>query len=234
MNFVVVLLLAQGGPPLLTDDAGTPGDGHSELNVSFAVVKFRQATLYEAPLLDYNYGFGDRAQLKVEVPWLLKHEHPDLEESGLGNVLVGFKYRFLDQEQGLVGMAFYPQTEFHTVSHSRRVELVGEGFSLLLPVEFDHDFGPVSVCVETGYLWVEEADDAWIWGVAFGHQAAEGLRFLGEIHGESGRTFDDGEIVWNLGARIKLTELNTLLFSAGRGIHGAPTFISYVGLQFNF
>jgi hypothetical protein len=234
MNIFVVLLLAQGGPPLLTDDPATPGDGRHELNVAFTVVKFRQATLYEAPLLDYNYGIGDRGQLKIEVPWLFKHEHPGTDESGLGNVLVGFKYRFFDQEQGLADLAFYPQTEFRTVPRSRRVGLVGEGFSLLLPIEIEHDFGPISVCVEAGYLWVEEEDDAWIWGVAFGRDVAEGVEFLGEIHGESGRSFDGGEIVWNLGARVKLSELNTLLFSAGRGIHGAPRLIGYLGLQFNF
>lgn len=234
MNLLVVLLLAQGGPPLLTDDASTPGNGHSELNVAFTVVKFRQATLYEAPLLDYNYGFGDRAQLKLEVPWLIKHEHPGPDDSGLGNVLVGFKYRFLDEEEGFIDVAFYPQTEFRTVPHSRRVGLVGDGFSLLLPLEVEREFGPVSVWVEAGYLWVEEEDDAWVWGIAFGHDVAEGLQVLGEIHGESGRSFERGEIVWNLGARVKLSELNTLMFSAGRGMDGAPRFISYVGLQFNF
>lgn len=234
MLVLVALVLVQGGPPLLTDDAATPGEGRHELNVAFTAVKFRRATLYEAPLLDYNYGIGERGQLKVEVPWLFKHEHPGPDESGLGNVLVGFKYRFFDQAQGLADLSFYPQTEFRTVPHSRRVGLVGEGFSLLLPIEIEHDFGPVSVCVEAGYLWVEEEDDAWIWGVAVGRDVVDGIEILGELHGESRRRFDRGETVWNLGARIRLSELNTLLLSAGRGIEGAPRFMSYVGLQFIF
>src|SRR5262245_2280476 len=129
------LLLAQGGPPLLTDDPGTPGDGHSELNIAFTVEKFRHETLYEAPLLDFNYGVGERTQLKIELPWLIRHETPGPDESGLGNVLLGFKYRFLDVDPHSVDLSVYPQFEFHTTAHSRRTDLVGEGFSLLLPLQ---------------------------------------------------------------------------------------------------
>jgi len=231
---MLAALLLQGGPPLLTDDAATPGDGRSELNVAFAVEKLRHETVYGAPLLDFNYGVGERAQLKIELPWLLKHEQPGLDSSGLGNILVGFKYRFLDQAQADVDVSFYPQTEFRTTAHSRRAGLVGEGLSLLLPVQVERDFGLVSVNAEFGYLWVEEEDDAWVWGIAVARDLIEGLEILGEIHGETGRRFDRGEVVWNLGARIKLSELNSILVSAGRGFRGTPQLIGYLGLQFNF
>jgi len=231
---MLATLLLQGGPPLLTDDAATPGDGRAELNIALTVEKFRGETLYEAPLLDFNYGIGERAQLKIELPWLLKHEHPGPEASGLGNILVGFKYRFLDQAQAEVGVSVYPQTEFRTTAHSRRVGLVGEGLSLLLPVQVERDFGLVSVNGELGYLWVEEGDDAWIWGIAVARDLVEGFEILGEIHGDAGRRFDRGEMVWNLGARVKLSELHTILVSAGRGFRGEPRLIGYLGLQFNF
>jgi len=231
---MLAAFLLQGGPPLLTDDAATPGDGRAELNIALTVEKFRGETLYEAPLVDFNYGIGERAQLKIELPWLLQHDHPGPDSSGLGNLLVGFKYRFLDQAQAEVGVSFYPQTEFRTNAHSRRVGLVGEGLSLLLPVQVERDFGPVSVNAELGYLWVEEREDAWIWGIAVSRDLLEGLEILGEIHGETGRSFDRGEFVWNLGARIKLSELNSILLSAGRGFRGAPRLIGYLGLQFNF
>ena len=65
MLFIIVLLsgssdFAQGGPPLLTDDPGTPGDGNWEINIGFTIEKLLQETLYEAPILDINYGLGER------------------------------------------------------------------------------------------------------------------------------------------------------------------------------
>jgi hypothetical protein len=238
MAWILAALLAQGGPPLLTDDPGTPGVGRSELNIAFTVEKFKHETLYEAPLLDFNYGVGERIQLKIELPWLLKHETPGPDASGLGNILLGFKYRFLDQDPSGADVSFYPQAELRTTAHSRQAGLVGEGLTLLLPIQAARDFGPVAINGELGYLLVEEGEDAWVWGVALSHELTEGLELLGEIHGETGTSFGHGELVWNIGARVKLSGLNTLLASVGRGIRGEsrsePTLIGYLGLQFNF
>jgi hypothetical protein len=238
MIAIVLALLAQGGPPLLTDDPGTPGDGRVELNIAITAEKFRHETLYEAPLIDLNYGVGERVQLKVELPWLIEHKTPGSDASGLGNALLGIKYRFLDQEREDVDASVYPQVEFRTNPRSRRVGLVGEGLSLLLPVQAARDFGPIAVNVEFGYQIVEENEDAWTWGLALGREVSEVVELLGEVHGESGSHFDHGELVWNLGARVHLSEACSLLLSAGRGIRGEsrsePQFIAYLGLQLNF
>src|SRR4030095_16981995 len=127
-------LLAQGGPPLVTDDPGTPGHGRTELNVAFGFEKFRDDTITEAPSLDFNYGIEDRMQLKIEIPWLIGRSHPGPDASGLGNLLVGFKVRFLDQDQAGFAASVYPQTEIVMSAHSRRAGLVDERMFLLLPV----------------------------------------------------------------------------------------------------
>lgn len=59
---------SQGGPPLITDDPGTPVNGKWEINFAFTVEKTHAATEYNAPLIDINYGLGDRVQLKYQVP----------------------------------------------------------------------------------------------------------------------------------------------------------------------
>ena len=51
---------AQGGPPLVTDDPGTPGAGKWEVNVAFTMDRTSDSGLYGAPLVDMNYG-GVRA-----------------------------------------------------------------------------------------------------------------------------------------------------------------------------
>jgi hypothetical protein len=238
MVWSLAVLLAQGGPPLLTDDPGTPGDGNVEINVAFTLEKFRHETLYEVPLFDFNFGVGERIQLKIELPWLLKYENAGPDASGLGNVLLGLKYRFLDHDTSEVDVSIYPQAELRTTAHSRRTGLVGEGLSVLLPIQAAREFGPIGINVELGYLLVEEEEDALVWGAALGHDVLEGLELLGEIHGETATGFDHGALVWNIGARIKLSDLNTLLLSAGRGIRGEPreepSLLVYAGLQFNF
>jgi hypothetical protein len=238
MARLLAILLAQGGPPLLTDDPGTPGDGHSELNIAFTAEKFRQEIQWEAPLLDFNYGVGERIQLKVELPWIFRDETPGPSSSGLGNLLLGFKYRFLDKEPSAVDLSFYPQAEFHIDAHSRRLGLREKELSVLFPIQVARDFGPIAVNVELGYLLVEEGVDAWVWGLALGHDLGKEIEVLGEIHGESESGFHRAELLWNLGARIRLSELNSLLISAGRGIRGEswnePSLQTYLGLQFNF
>lgn len=66
-------LRAEGSPPLITDDPGTPGDGHWEINIGVSTEKRPGARASELPLLDLNYGVGDRLQLKYEVPYLNVH-----------------------------------------------------------------------------------------------------------------------------------------------------------------
>jgi hypothetical protein len=235
---ILATLLAQGGPPLITDDPATPGHGRTELNVAFTVEKLRDFTLYKAPLLDFNHGVDDRTQLKVELPWVIGRSHPGPDASGLGNLLLGFKVRFVDQDQAGFAASVYPQTDIVTSARSRRAGLVDEHSSLLLPIEVSRHFGSFAVTGEVGYRFVEEDDDEWIWGIAVGVHATEDLEIVGEIHGETSAGFHQGELIWDIGLRIKLSDLNTILVSAGRGIRGAPQsepdLIGYLGLQFNF
>src|SRR5438105_2551565 len=74
---------AQGGPPLITDDPGTPGSGHWEINLALTTEQTRRERLFALPLVDINYGLGERIQLKCETPWLLRQGSGTL--SGLGS-----------------------------------------------------------------------------------------------------------------------------------------------------
>ena len=78
-------VFAQGGPPLITDDPGTPGDGNWEINLAFTAEKRKTERLYESPILHINYGLGERIQLKYEVPWLILDESGKHTKTGLGN-----------------------------------------------------------------------------------------------------------------------------------------------------
>ena len=65
-------LFAQGGPPLITDDPGTPENGHWENNFALTLDNTPASQSYETPIADINYGLGGHEQLKIELPWLVE------------------------------------------------------------------------------------------------------------------------------------------------------------------
>src|SRR5579871_3950080 len=89
---------AQGGPPLLTDDPGTPGNENFEINVGFAAERHPTERIYNAPLFDINYGLGSRIQLKYETPLVIYGTDGAPTKSGWGNSLAGLKWRFFQNE----------------------------------------------------------------------------------------------------------------------------------------
>lgn len=231
-------VLAQGGPPLITDDPGTPGEGNWEINIAFTAEKRRTERSYEIPILDINYGLGDRVQLKYEVPWLVLDERGEHTKDGIGNSVFGLKWRFLDQDTDGIDMSVYPQLEFDNYHSSIDRGLVEKGMEFVLPIQLQKSWGTISLNPELGYVFREYDGNEWIYGLAMGYQASSNLELLAEISGVTGQDFKDDELVFNIGARWKLSETNTLLISAGRSFRdsasGEPEFLLYTGIQFNF
>src|SRR5262245_52176863 len=90
--------LAQGGPPLLTNAPGAPGDGRWEINLAVTAEKAEGRNSYQVPDVDVNYGVGERLQLTAEMPWLLVDTEGSELRAGLDRASTGFKWRFLDEE----------------------------------------------------------------------------------------------------------------------------------------
>ena len=231
--------LAQGGPPMLTDDPGTPGDKHWEINTAWIMTQTRSGDRSMAlPLLDINYGVGAHLQLKYEVPWLVTHATGEKTKSGLGDSEIGVKWRFLDEENNHVDVSTYPQFSFNNLTSSRRRGLVEEGSSFLLPFEFHGKAGGLEWNAEIGREFQTREADEWLYGFAVGRELNERFEFAVEIHGEGKFATNDDQLIVNVGGRWKLSENRTLLFSAGRSLnrlHGAEfNFVGYLGLQFTY
>ena len=238
LAFQTTLLFSQGGPPLITDDPGTPGDGVWEINLAFAVERFPDEKLYEAPLLDINYGVGERIQLKFQVPWVFLDSDEGGSKNGLGNSQVGVKWRFFDQETEFIDMSVYPQFSFNNPTSSADRGTVEEGTDLFLPIELERDFGWFSLNPEIGFLFKEEGGDEWAYGLALGYEAFEELELIGEVRGEADDGLNKHRVVFNLGLRWEFSKHVGFLLSGGRGFRGSladePELLSYVGLQFLF
>jgi hypothetical protein len=233
-------LFAQGGPPLLTDDPGTPGNRNWEINIASTQFFSPGENEIETPLLDINYGVGDRIQLKYEIPYLLDQDEGEPYRSGLGNSLLGVKWRFYQQsdEKGWK-ISTYPQVELNNPDHSAPRGLVDRGPRFLLPVEITKVFGPIEVNFEGGYWWTQkdEGGNERILGLAVGHQFTKRFEGLSEIYDDVVLGGTARSTTFDLGGRYEFREGLLLLFMAGRRIigsgpvNGQPSLIGYFGLQ---
>ncbi|MBI4604499.1 MAG: hypothetical protein HY721_21260 [Planctomycetes bacterium] len=221
----------------MTDDPGTPGDGNWEVNLAIAAEKRDSERTIEAPLLDVNYGVGERIQLKFELPWFFLREEGEESKNGLGNSQIGAKWRFLDQEAHWLDVSVYPQVEFNNPTSSARRGLVEEGIAWVLPFQMEKSFGHLSVNPELGYVFLE-AEDEWLYGLAVGFSPLDGLELLAEVHGSAERDFEDDELLVQAGCRWSAHPNLTLLGAVGRGIRhseeGGLELVAYVGVQLLF
>ncbi len=226
---------AQGGPPLLTDDPGTPGDGNWEINTAFVTTRTAGAWLLETPLVDLNYGLGPRVQLKYEIPLLVVAGPDAAARVGVGPSLAGVKIRFVDGGEHGVAVSAYPQLGIDTVTKSLRRGLVDTRTSFFLPFQATTTLGPVELDAELGYTWVSGQRGEWTHGLAVGHPISPSVELVAELFGTAGRDFRGEQLVVQAGGRVRLSEVAGLLVAVGRGIAGAagerPDLLSYVGLQ---
>lgn len=246
LSFVLPILLfagsawAAGGPPMITDDPGTPGDGHWEINLATQTNHTAGTTTFQLPLVDANYGVGDRAQLKFELPWLVQDEPGGESRSGVGDGLIGVKWRFYDAGENAWQVSVYPQMGFgFPQATSTSNGLADNGTSYLLPFEFTRGFEGFDINFELG-RWVRPAQqaDSWIAGLVLTHEVHKGLELIAELHDESAMHQDQDELILNFGTRWDMSERYTLLLSAGRDLHNTlssrNTLMTYLGLQMRY
>lgn len=229
----------QGGPPLLTDDPDTPGPNHWEINVALTLESMAHEWEAATPLLDMNYGVGERIQLKYQVQFNDLAPPQGGVRAGMGNSLAGVKWRFLDQTNASwLEISTYPQMEFVYPSSSPRRGLAVSGDNVLWPIEVEHKYKSLTVYAEAGFLWNEHPPTAGIYGLAGEYELSEKFSLMGEFYAGFDRDFQNTGLSFNLGFRRFLTEHISLIGSAGRGIFGpeenAPAFMSYLALQLTF
>jgi hypothetical protein len=238
LTLTIVLALAttsawgQGGPPLETDDPGTPGSGRWELNTAVTLQHTPGGTLYEAPLADFNYGAGERIQLTLEVP--LELERSGGTRVGLGHPELAVKWRFFEDTSSGLAVSMFPRVEFRSPIFSRRDPENGKG-SVLLPIEMIKSWGVLGLNAEAGYRVVEEGPNEIIYRLALGYPPTNRLELLSECTGSSTEGGGSRELICQLGAREDIEPAFTLMGAIGTRVAGNPAdrtqLLVYLGLQ---
>lgn len=206
--------LAQGGPPLVTDDPETPGDGHWEINL--ATIGERTAGRWNltAPDADINYGWGERIQLKLDVPLDVVHDSGESWKAGLGAPNVGVKWRFVDIEDSGFSMSTYPQYARNWLSSSASRGISPPGGQFFLPLEVATVVRDFALDAEAGANFVQYGATEWTLGGVVAHSCAQGVECLVEVR----QVFapSSSQTLLNLGMHWKVNESAFLLAAAGR------------------
>jgi hypothetical protein len=225
------------GPPILTNDTGTPGPGKWETNMGFTIEKRQDSTLYNTPALDLNYGVGGRIQLNYSVSWIVLDMTNEGAKNGLGNSEVAVKWRFLDEDKEGMALSVYPRFIFNNPVSSADRGLVDKGTIFRLAFQMEKKFGIIIINPEIGYDFHQEGDDQWLYALALKYDEIKGLDVLVEVFGTVDNSFKKPENIFNIGIRKDLRENFSLHASAGTSLRRAPdqpTLLSYVGFQMRF
>ena len=225
--------LAQGGPPLVTDDPETPGNGRWEINLAAIATHTSGRSEISAPDADINYGWGEHVQLKLDVPWVFVHETDQDWKSGLGAPDVGVKWRFIDIEDSGFSMSTYPQYTRNWLSSSASRGISAPGGQFFLPVEAATVFHGYSLDAEVGTNFVQYGSTQWVAGAIVAHSCGQNVECLGEVH--EVQAPHDSQTLLNFGVHWKLNESLVMLASAGRefGTHTEDQqhLLFYFGVQ---
>jgi hypothetical protein len=116
-SFLIIAPI-HGGPPYVTDDPDPPPPGGWEINVPFILERTPGTTVMDAPLFDLNYGLPN-IQLKLEIPVRVVHGVNDGTAAGAGDLLLGVKWRFFNNDRTQVQLGVYSQVLLPTGDDSR-------------------------------------------------------------------------------------------------------------------
>lgn len=226
--------LAQGGPPMVSDDPGTPGDGHWEINLAASGGHVPGLASVTAPDADINYGWGERLQLRLDLPWQVASRGGGAAVAGLGMPSLGVKWRFVDGGPDGVAVSTYPQFFSNWAASSPRRGLSDPGRKFYLPLQAAAALGGGwSVDGEVGRGFASAVPDYWATGIILAHECVAGLECMAEVR-ETLAPHDLQTLV-NFGTRTRLAESMNLLAALGRDIgphaNDRQDLSFYLGLQ---
>ena len=246
---------AQGGPPFITDDPGTPGNHHWEINFGWIANHNPANASYQTPDIDMNYGWGDRIQLKYELPMAVATDPNNTTRAGLGESLLGIKWRPYEYHRAgetksddnmLFSLGTYPQASINNPTSAVRRGIVENGPQYYLPMEFTAKTGWVNWNGEVGHWFGNKLiPSRWGRGLIAGHEFNDRLELNAEVYdlqdaNRIGTAPKQRALTADFGGRQSLTRSNKirLLFMGGRGIQAVtrqnsePNWIAYLGVQF--
>jgi hypothetical protein len=226
---------AQGGPPYITNDPGTPGGANWEINIGSMPTIEPGVASYQLPQIDLNFGVGSRIQLTYEVPYVIQSGAGQSVHTGWSNAYPGIKWRFFDQGEHGWQISTFPQLETAGTANEQRDGIAENGPRFLLPFEVAKTVGPVDLDFEAGYYFPWHGAREHILGLVAGRSFTKRLELDAEVYDDRAVNALPHSTTLDAGGRYRLHRGFILLVMAGRSVSGAGSgqqeFMGYLGLQ---
>lgn len=216
---------------MITDDPGTPGDRHWEINLAVAFQHFPNETSYDAPAIDLNYGVGEHIQLTLQGgPVLLKRDDHGLI-GGMGGTEAAVKWRFLDEKDTGFDVSMFPRVIFNIQPSSARRGLAEDGTYFQLPFQAAKSFGRFHADAEFGPRVGTVGRSELLYGIVGGVDLdkAATTTLMAELQGTSRTNFDRDFLTVNIGVRHELTKTRIFIASFGHELRDPNQSLSWIG-----
>jgi hypothetical protein len=228
---LVFLKTASAGPPFLNDDPEPVEFKHWEAYLFSTHDAKHHGTDALGPACEVNVGAAPNLQLHLILPFAYSLPDSGPRTFGLGDIEVGFKYRFIQEASWRPQVGIFPLLEIPTGDADRGL---GNGrVWTRLPLLFQKSWEPWTTYGGFGYVInpAEGQRNHFYGGWLVQRDLTKWLTLGGEVFAQEKDT-DDGShtVILNLGGIIKITPAFNLLFSAGHNIAGQDHLVGYFGL----
>lgn len=224
------------GPPFLTDDPVPVDYQHWEFYV-FGNGDHTGAGNYSinGPAAEVNYGVLQDTQLHLVLPMTTVGTDGAPTETGLGDMELGVKYRFVHETDRWPQIGVFPMAELPTGNPDRGL---GNGqVWFRLPLWIQKSWGPWTtyggggVALNSAPGQRDYPFGGWLLQRDFGSHLTLG----GELFAQGQDADDDrAYAALNFGGYYNFTEHFSLLFSAGHSVAGDNHFLWYFGLYWTW
>ena len=220
---------------MITDDPGTPGNGHWEHNFAIAFEHRPNEWSVEAPAIDLNYGWGDHIQLTLQTSLAILKRTDHGAVAGIGGTEAAVKWRFLDEERSGFDMSMFPRVIFNIAQSSVRRGLSEAGTRFQIPFQLAKKFGPLGLDFEFGPLASTVGRSEFLYGVISGVEVSRKTSIMAEVHATSRMNFDRQTVALNVGWRHRISEHCIWIASLGHEVRSPPdeqlALVGYCGMQ---
>lgn len=223
------------GPPYVSDDPEPTDLGHYEIYF-FGSGTLTQSTRDNQAGVDFNYGAAPDLQLTAVIPVERDAATGSASGSGLGNVQLAAKYRFLHQESEGWDVAFFPRILLASPTSAVGVSRP----SLFLPFWLEKDMGPWSTFGGGGCTFIHGSgyENSCLLSWAITREVMPDLHVGAEVfHSTPAARGVSATTGLGFGAVYDLNENIHLLTSFGPGIENAAStnqFSWYAAVLFTF
>jgi hypothetical protein len=228
---LILVTCALAGPPFLTDDPEPVEYRHWEAYLFTTGMTSSGGYSMEGPAVEFNYGVWPDTQLHLVVP-MASVEGPGMPAaSGLGDIELGVKYRFVHENDTRPQIGAFPMAELPSGDASRGL---GNGRTWFrLPVWVQKSWGPWTTYGGAGAVLNSAPGQrdysfgGWLVQYSFNKHLTLG----GEIFAQGPDTeSDQGFAALNVGGFYNVTEHFSLLFTGGHTVTGDRHTLWYFGL----